>query len=94
MFDECKKFKGKGLENWNVSNVTKAMSLFANCENFDCDLSNWNVSKIENMSGMFFYCTKFKGIGLEKWNVKRVKDMSYMFDECTSIKKLPTWYKK
>ena len=68
------------------------VSLFANCENFDCDLSKWNVRKVENMSGMFFYCTKFKGIGLEKWNVKKGKDMSYMFDECTSIKKLPSWY--
>ena len=94
MFDSCTKFKGKGLENWNVSNVTKMVSLFAYCENFDCDLSKWNVHKVENMSGIFFYCTKFKGIGLEKWNVKKVKNMNWMFEECTSIKKLPSWYKE
>ena len=31
MFNSCYKFKGKGLENWDVSNVKKMIGIFRKC---------------------------------------------------------------
>ena len=93
MFYKCENFTGKGLENWDVSNVEDMQDMFEDCENFNCDLSKWDVSNVLNMEYMFYNCKKFN-CDLSSWNVSKVKDMSFMFDECTLIKKLPTWYKK
>ena len=30
-FIDCEKFKGKGLENWNVTNVTNMRHMFDGC---------------------------------------------------------------
>ena len=96
MFGNCYTFEGKGLENWDVSNVMLMQGVFWGCKKFNCDLSNWNVHKVENTQYMFADCKTFN-CDLSNWNVSNVKDMSHMFDTCTSLKKLkniPSWYKK
>ena len=60
MFANCENFKGKGLENWDVSNVTDMYRMFFNCKNFNCNLSKWNVSNVENMFYLFDNCTSLK----------------------------------
>ena len=58
MFSNCYKFEGKGLENWNVENITDATYMFCGCEKLNCDLSNWNISKTTPIKDMFFNCDK------------------------------------
>ena len=82
IFGTCKNFIGKGLENWNTSNVIDMGLAFCNCEKFDCDLSNWNVSNVVNMYCTFDYCKNFIGKGLENWNVSNVINMTGMFTGC------------
>ena len=86
-------FTGKGLENWDVSNVIYMHHMFFVCTNFNCDLSNWDISNITDISFMFDDCLNFN-CDLSKWNVKNVKYTNRMFTNCNSLKKLPTWYKK
>ena len=85
LFRRCNKFTGKGLENWDVSNVTTMSGMFNKCDNFNCDLSKWNISNVENMSYMFNKCYKFEGKGLENWDVSNLKRWQNMFNECTKL---------
>ena len=94
MFNNCESFEGKGLENWNVSNVTNMIGVFNKCINFDCDLSNWNVSKVKLMDNMFSYCAKFTGKGLENWDVSNLISKEKIFLQCKLLRKKPSWYKE
>ena len=38
-FIDCEKFKGKGLENWNVTNVTNMRRMFDGCNKLT--IPNW-----------------------------------------------------
>ena len=35
MFKDCKNFEGKGLENWNVSNVKYIKEMFDGCTSLE-----------------------------------------------------------
>ena len=93
MFNECEMFTGKGLENWDISNVTNMFGMFAGCKKFDCDLSNWDVSNVISMYALFRKCNKFTGKGLENWNVSNVTDTRGMFKGCNKLT-IPYWYDK
>ena len=80
------KFKGKSIENWDISNVENMAGIFYKCKKLNCDLSNWNVSKVEIMDYMFKGCYNFKGKGLENWDVSKVKHMKHMFYNCYEFK--------
>ena len=41
MFNKCYKFEGKGLENWDVSNLKRRQNMFNECTKLTCDLSSW-----------------------------------------------------
>nr|DAY37621.1 MAG TPA: protein of unknown function DUF285 [Caudoviricetes sp.] len=56
MFSECKKFEGKGIENWNVSNVVDMRWMFGACSKFRSDLSGWDVLNVIQYSNMFAQC--------------------------------------
>jgi surface protein len=43
----------------NVSNVISYYSAFANCYNFNGDLSGWDMSNVENFQGMFYRAPAF-----------------------------------
>ncbi|WP_071646491.1 BspA family leucine-rich repeat surface protein [Mycoplasma capricolum] len=45
--------KIKGIEDWDVSEVTDMSYMFFQTSNFNQDISNWNTSNVENMSCMF-----------------------------------------
>ena len=76
LFYKSKRKDFKGIENWNVSNVTKMVRTFQ-YSNFNGDISNWNVSNVLDMNHMFAESKFNKDIS--KWNVSRVKDFSWMF---------------
>ena len=80
-----------GLEDWDVSEVTNMKEMFADCDNFNADLSKWNVSSVKDMRFMFSYCKNFN-CDLSKWDVSNVENMTGMFDRCDSLKQIPSWY--
>ena len=45
----CINFKGKGLENWDVRNVTNMSGMFYDCRKFNCDLNSWDGSNVTKM---------------------------------------------
>ena len=61
MFYGCKKFKGKGLDKWDVKNFPSMSYMFFGCENLNVDLENWNV-KLDwiYIKDMFELCTSMK----------------------------------
>ncbi|MBO5003734.1 MAG: BspA family leucine-rich repeat surface protein [Clostridia bacterium] len=82
MFEDCGAFEGKGLENWDVSNIETMYETFSNCINFNPDLSNWNTYNLVNINQAFYNCISFDGKGLENWNVKKLKQAEQAFQDC------------
>ena len=76
LFYKSKRKDFKGIENWDVSNVTKMVRTFQ-YSTFNGDISNWNVSNVLDMNHMFAE-SKFNG-NISKWDVSKVKDFSWMF---------------
>ena len=60
MFKRCKKFTGKGLENWNITNIKTMSFMFYDCIKFNCDLSMWDIGKVYRRFGTFHNCTSLK----------------------------------
>jgi len=82
----CMKFKGLGLSQWNVRNVTNMREMFYYCNPFVGDLSGWDTSSVTNMSGMFYCCSSFNG-DLSGWDTSSVTYMRCMFHNCSSFNK-------
>ena len=93
VFWGCINFTGKGLENWNVRNITSMDYLFAHCEKFNTDLSKWDVSNVENLRGAFAGCKNFTGKGLEKWNLSKVENCKNIFMN-SGVKNIPENFRK
>lgn len=68
----------KGIETWNVSNVTDMSFMFDCAEHFNADISKWDVSNVRNMRNMFSGAAYFNQ-DISNWNVSKVKDMESMF---------------
>lgn len=79
----CRDFRG--IELWDVSNVTDMSGMFSGCGNFNQPLDSWDVSNVTNMHQMFYCCYIFNQ-PLNTWNVKNVINMSWMFGEQGSYK--------
>ena len=93
MFFGCKEFEGKGLENWNVSNVTNMRNMFAECKKLNCNLSNWDVSNVTDMGYMFASCEKLD-CNLSNWDVSNVIYMKGIFYKCPIKNKYKPKFKK
>jgi surface protein len=79
------------LDAWDVSNVTKMTSMFADCANFNQPLNSWKVSSLEEMNSMFYGCTSFNQ-SLDSWDVSNVSDMGGLFTNCKSFNQpLNSW---
>ena len=61
MFYGCKKFKGVGLDKWDVSNFTNMSYMFYDCKSLNVDLENWDI-KLDwfYIKDMFKSCTSMK----------------------------------
>ena len=91
MFDECINFKGKGLENFDMSNAVNTYKMFYNCKNFNCDLSKWNIKLNKTLSLMFYNCQKFDTSSTENWTINRNASLVGTFQLC---KTYPAWWEK
>ena len=85
IFQETK-FKYIDISDWNVSNVTKMMSMFYKCEELKSvgDISEWDVSNVTDMAYMFTHCENLNQ-DISKWDVSKVSNISYMFYGCKSF---------
>ncbi len=82
MFMDCYKLVGPtNINNWNVSNISNMVNMFANAKNFNQDISDWNINKVTDMSGMFYSAIRFNQ-NLSKWGLKinPAINMSNIFD--------------
>ena len=88
MFRGCVGFEGKGLENWNLNNLTKfgLLMSFNNCHKFNADVSNWNINiDLANFMETFENCYEFEGKGLDKWDVSKADNFDNMFNGCKKL---------
>lgn len=84
MFNGASKFKGKGLDVWDVGNVVDFECTFVNCDSFNADLSAWDVWNVKTMDEMFNGCSIFNS-DLSKWNVENCTNFCMMFRDCSSF---------
>ncbi len=80
MFFNNKNFTGRGVEHWDMSEVTETMQMFAadnGGSKFNADLGSWDVSNVVNMQSMFDGdyggSGSFEGKGLENWRPHSLK---------------------
>ena len=88
MFSFCDKLKNIiGIENFDVSKLESANSMFYCCKNLvELDLTNWNPISLEYASYMFYGCSNLKIIkNIENWQLPNIKDVYHMFSYCTKL---------
>ena len=79
----------EGLSNFDTSQVTSMLSMFANDKNLkSLDLSGFNTSNVTDMSKLFKSCSALTSLDVSSFNTAKVKDMSTMFNLCTSLTNL------
>lgn len=76
LFYKSKRKDFKGIENWDVSNVTNMYAMFKHSK-FNRDISKWNVSKVKYMDYMFEDTPFNKDIS--DWDVRNVESIYGMF---------------
>ena len=79
----------EGLSNFDTSQVTSMLSMFANDKSLkSLDLSGFNTSNVTDMSKLFKSCSALTNLDVSSFNTAKVKDMSTMFNLCTSLTNL------
>ena len=86
LFYKSKRKDFKGIENWDVSNITNMYAMFKHSK-FNRDISNWNVSKVKYMDYMFEDTPFNKDIS--DWDVRNVESIYGMFLD-SKVKKIIT----
>ena len=83
MFMYCTKFKGFGVENWNVINSTTMGNLFYGCYEFNGDVSGWTLSTTSSISlvSMFRDCYEFNR-DISDWHFNKVTNAADMLYNC------------
>jgi surface protein len=93
LFMGCESFEGKGLENWDVSQITNMGHMFAGCVKFNADISKWNVYPLYLAKNMFHGCKAFNQ-DLSNWDVKNLMDITEMFRDSGMTYNLAKWATK
>lgn len=89
IFGGCKSFTGKGLENWNTTNLKQLHGAFSNCDRFNADFSRWKTSKVRDVAYLFHGCKNFIGKGLEKWDLSDLKHYDKLVFKDSGVKNIP-----
>lgn len=87
IFYNCKKLiEIKGIENFDISNITSMNSMFMTCSSLiSLDLSNWNTSNVTNMHRVFSDCKSLTSLDVSNWDINNVIYTEYMFDNCNNL---------
>lgn len=91
MFNNAKKFEGKGLENWKdrLSNLVYSSYTFQKSAIKGDFLEDWKLPKIQKVNRMFYECENLD-CDLSKWNIKHIKETdnySMMLGKCNKMNK-------
>ncbi|MER3375333.1 MAG: BspA family leucine-rich repeat surface protein [Allomuricauda sp.] len=80
MFRYCKKLEGNSsFEDWDVSTISSASFMFAECDVFNQNIGSWNVSNMKRMIGFFENAFEFnQDIG--DWDLSNAELISSMFN--------------
>ena len=91
MFYMCASFEGKGLENWDMSHITRMNETFYNCYKLNVDLSHWDVRNVHSAISIFEGCRSLD-FDASKMNfgIKKKGDSYKMFKD-SGIKKEKQW---
>ncbi len=85
MFNRAKKFEGKGLEDWDVSQGANFRAMFHEVGPiFQGKLSKWKVGNATDMSLMFKDCSEFNA-DLSRWRPVQVTTTESMFLGCSNF---------
>jgi surface protein len=86
------------LNQWNLSNISKADYMFFGSELFNQNIGDWDVSSVTTMKAMF--STRGKTImifnngsdtSINSWDTSSVTDMSYMFKQSNFNQPIGNW---
>lgn len=83
-FAAATSFLGKGIENWNVSQVQITHGMFYDAISFNADLSNWDITNVGDMSNMFNGAKSFNS-PLSSWNISNLLFLYGMFTRAESF---------
>lgn len=86
-FSNARDFAPTTLNSWDVSNVTTFQDCFAECNNFNANITSWTPTSALSMNYMF---GRLSGVGIfnqdiSGWNVSSVTDFTGMFRGQTSF---------
>ena len=96
LFVNCANFRGTGIQNFNLAEVTSLISVFQGCS----ELSNviftesWHAPKATEASYMFYCATKFNGAGVQHLfkNVSAVTSLArFAVNTLNWTQPLTTW---
>eukprot|EP00808_Paulinella_micropora_P018482 g81426.t1 len=91
-FDGCVNLEGfSARDRPDLSNAIYMVRAFANCVNFNGDLSHWDMSNVLEMDLMFSNATRFN-TDISGWDVSKVRWMNEMFADALAYNQpLNTW---
>lgn len=75
----------KGIEDIDVSNVTKMNNALSYTNIPTFDLTKWNTAKVTNLKEMFIGCANTKSINLSGWDVSKVTTVNGIFKKCRAL---------
>lgn len=79
----------KGVEDWNVSEVTSMMWLFGGSNKIEfLDLSKWDPVKLENAGFMFEKALNLKDVDLSGWETNNVTSTLFLFSGAVSLESI------
>ena len=80
----------RGLETWDVSNVTDMQGMFRGCKLLKTvNIDDWNVSNLRNTMQMFSECRRIE-MNLSNWQLLPFCKRDGMFDLCKDSS-IPDW---
>jgi surface protein len=80
----CEKFSGRGLSNWNISNVKDIGDMFYNASSFNGNISSWDTSSVTDANSLFCGARAFRK-DVSCWDMSSCTDMDYMFYRALSF---------
>lgn len=75
----------RGIEKWDVSNITSMRNTFSGAKNFNGDLSHWDTRNVTDMTMMFYGATQFNN-DISNWDVSKVKYDQGMFFRASNFR--------
>lgn len=85
IFKDVERNTLRGIEKWNVSNVTNMEYMFWGVTEIEEDISDWDVSNVTTMKGMFSDAESITSTDFSKWKLHHKVNLNYMFSSCKTI---------